>query len=88
MSGGYQVDPDVLTAFAARLDETADEVRAVASTLDDPVGDLGPEGVTEAVDRLMGEWARALRGAGLDEVADGLRAAVGDYRDADEWRRG
>ncbi|MFT7838945.1 WXG100 family type VII secretion target [Saccharothrix sp. BKS2] len=86
MSDGYRVDPDTLTAFAARLDETADEVRAAASSLEDPVGDLGPEGITEAVDHLVAEWARVLRGVGLDVVADGLRAAGDSYREADEWR--
>lgn len=88
MSGGYRVDPDALTAFAARLDETADEVRAVAAALEEPVGDLGPEGITEAVDHLLGEWARALRAVEPGVLADGLRAAAEEYRDADEWRHG
>jgi uncharacterized protein YukE len=88
MSDGYGVDPDALTAFASRLDETADEVRAVVAALGEPVGDLGPEGITEAVDRLVAEWARALRGVGLDVVADGLRAAGESYREADRWSHG
>ncbi|GAA1297483.1 hypothetical protein [Saccharothrix xinjiangensis] len=88
MSDGYGVDPDALTAFATRLDDTSDEVRAVVAALEDPVGDLGPEGITEAVDRLVADWARALRDVGLDVVADGLRAAGERYREADEWRHG
>ncbi|WP_367137643.1 WXG100 family type VII secretion target [Saccharothrix sp. HUAS TT1] len=86
MSGGYRVDPDVLTAFAGRLDEVADEARAAASTVAEPPGDLGPEGVTEAVEHLVAEWARALRGVGLDAVADEVRAAGETYRRADELR--
>lgn len=86
MSDGYLVDPDALTAFAARLDEAADELRAAASTVGQPLGDLGPEGVTEAVERLVAEWADALRGVELDAVADGLRAAGETYRQADELR--
>ncbi|MFE2753087.1 hypothetical protein ACFXGA_13930 [Actinosynnema sp. NPDC059335] len=86
MSDGYLVDPDALTAFAARLDEAADELRAAASAVGQPLGDLGPEGVTEAVERLVAEWADALRGVELDAVADGLRAAGETYRQADELR--
>jgi uncharacterized protein YukE len=86
MSGGYQVDPDALTAFASRVDEVADEVRAAASTLEEPTGDLGPEGVTEAVEQLVAEWAGVLRGVELDALADGLRAAGETYRQADELR--
>ena len=86
MSGGYQVDPDALAEFAVRLDEVADEVRAAAATLGEPTGDLGPEGVTEAVDRLAVEWAGVLRGVELDAVADALRAAGETYRQADELR--
>jgi uncharacterized protein YukE len=86
MSDGYRVDPDALTAFAGRLEETADEVRAAASTVAQPVGDLGPEGVTEAVERLVAEWARTLRGVELDAVADAVRAAGETYRQADEFR--
>ncbi|MER5263027.1 hypothetical protein ABTZ99_13260 [Actinosynnema sp. NPDC002837] len=86
MSGGYQVEPDALAAFAGRLDEVADEVRAAAAALEQPSGDLGPEGVTEAVDRLAAEWAGVLRGVELDVVADALRAAGETYRQADELR--
>jgi uncharacterized protein YukE len=88
MSDGYQVDPDALDAFARRLDEVADDVRAAASTVDEPPGDLGPEGVTEAVEQLVAEWARALRGVELDAVADAVRAAGETYRQADELRHG
>ncbi|MCE6994811.1 hypothetical protein LZG04_08345 [Saccharothrix sp. S26] len=86
MSGGYRVDPDALSAFAVRLDEVADDVRAVASTLEEPTGDLGPEGVTEAVARAAAEWAGVLRGVELDALADALRAAGETYRQADELR--
>lgn len=86
MSAGYRVDPDALTAFAGRLDETADEARTAASVVEQPVGDLGPEGVTEAVGRLVAEWARTLRGVELDAVADAVRAAGETYRQADELR--
>jgi uncharacterized protein YukE len=86
MSDGYRVGPDALTAFAGRLDEAADEVRAAASTVEEPLGDLGPEGVTEAVEQLVAEWARTLRGVELDAVADEVRAAAETYRQADELR--
>ncbi|MFD1152760.1 hypothetical protein [Saccharothrix hoggarensis] len=86
MSDGYRVDPDELTAFAGRAAEAADEARAAASTVDVPVGDLGPEGVTEAVELLVAEWARALRGVELDAVADELRALAETPRRADELR--
>lgn len=86
MSDGYRVEPDALTAFAGRLDEAADELGAAASTVEGPLGDLGPEGVTEAVEQLAAEWARTLRGAALDASADGVRAAAETYRQADELR--
>lgn len=88
MTGGYEVDPDELTAFAGRLDESADEVRAAAASVREPVGDLGPEGVTRAVELLMAEWARILRGVELEAVADGLRAVGETYRRVDEFPRG
>ena len=86
MSDGYLVDPEALTAFGGRLDEAADEARAAASSLEEPLGDLGPEGVTEAVEHLVAEWARVLRGVELDALADGVRAAGETYRQADELR--
>ncbi|WP_447003207.1 type VII secretion target [Saccharothrix isguenensis] len=86
MSDGFRVDPDALTAFAGRLDEAADEVGAAASTVEGPLGDLGPEGVTEAVGQLVAEWARTLRGVRLDVVADEVRAAAETYHQADELR--
>ena len=86
MSDGYQVDPDALAAFAGRLDEVADEVRAAAATLEEAPGDLGPEGVTEAVERLAAEWVGVLRGVELEAVGDALRAAGETYRQADELR--
>ncbi|MFD0200981.1 MULTISPECIES: WXG100 family type VII secretion target [Saccharothrix] len=86
MSDGYQVDPEALTAFAGRLDEAADEVRAAASTLAEPPGDLGPEGVTEAVEQLAAEWAGVLRGVELAAMADSVRTAGETYRQADELR--
>ncbi len=88
MTGGYQVDPDELTAFAGRLDESAEEVRAAADSVREPLGDLGPEGVTRAAELLMAEWARVLRDVELDAVADGLRAVGETYRRADELPRG
>ncbi|PRY44553.1 hypothetical protein [Umezawaea tangerina] len=88
MTGGYRVDPDELTAFAGRLDESAEEVRAAAAALEEPLGDLGPEGVTRAVELLVAEWAAVLRDVGLDAVADGLRAVGETYRRADELPRG
>ncbi|MFI9010613.1 hypothetical protein ACIGNX_25590 [Actinosynnema sp. NPDC053489] len=86
MSDGYLVDPDELTAFAGRLEEAADEVRAAAAAVGEPPGDLGPEGVAEAVARLVAEWAEVLRGVELDAMADALRAAGETYRQADELR--
>ncbi len=86
MSDGYLVDPDALAAFARRLDEAADEVRAAAAELEVPPGELGPEGVTEAVEQLVAEWARTLRGVELDAMADALRASGETYRQADELR--
>jgi hypothetical protein len=86
MSDGYQVDPDALVAFAGRVDEVADEVLAAASTVEQPPGDLGPEGVTEAVEQLVAEWARALRGLEPTALADAVRAAGETYRQADELR--
>ncbi|WNV85866.1 hypothetical protein [Umezawaea sp. Da 62-37] len=88
MTGGYDVDPDELTTFAGRLDESADEVRVAAAALEEPLGDLGPEGITSAVEQLIAEWAGTLRGAGLDAVADGLRAVGETYRRTDGLPRG
>jgi hypothetical protein len=88
MTGGYRVYPDELTAFAGRLDESAEEVRVVAASVREPLGDLGPEGVTRATELLMAEWARALLGVELDAVADGLRAVAETYRRADEFPSG
>ncbi|GAA1351343.1 hypothetical protein GCM10009660_48970 [Catellatospora bangladeshensis] len=84
MSGGYRVDPDELTRFADRLADTGDELRAVASALAERVGDLGPQGVPEAVSALLAQWADAVRGWDLPAAADAVRAAAGTYRRADE----
>ncbi|WP_433262710.1 WXG100 family type VII secretion target [Actinosynnema sp. CS-041913] len=84
MSGGYAVDPDELAGFADRLADTADELRTTLSTVDEPVGDLGPEGVTEAVTELLAEWSDTLRGLALTTVADEVRTAGETYRQADE----
>ncbi|MBB5959149.1 uncharacterized protein YukE [Saccharothrix tamanrassetensis] len=88
MSDGYRVDPDELVAFAGRLDDTADELRAVLSTLDEPVGDLGPEGIAEALSGLLAQWSDAVRGLDIAPVADDVRAAGEAYRQADELPRG
>ncbi|GAA3462430.1 hypothetical protein ACFFSW_36930 [Saccharothrix longispora] len=85
-AGGFRADPDELAAFAARLDEAGDEVRAAAAGLAEPAGDLGPEGLTEAVEHLVAEWARVLAGADPAAEADALRAAGDAYRQADELR--
>ncbi|MGM1059963.1 hypothetical protein [Saccharothrix sp. Mg75] len=84
--GGFSADPAALAAFAGRLDEAADEVRAAAALLAEPVGDLGPEGVTEAVEHLVAEWSRVLSGLDLAADADEVRAAGETYRRADELR--
>ncbi|MFI9818740.1 WXG100 family type VII secretion target [Saccharothrix variisporea] len=88
MSGGFRVDPDELTWYASRLSEAADDLDRVLSTVDGPVGDLGPQGVTEAVEGLVVGWVARLRAVDLAGVAESVRAAGEAYRAADEWGRG
>ncbi|MGA6164657.1 hypothetical protein [Amycolatopsis magusensis] len=55
---GHRVDPAELTATADRLDAAADELRAAADALGTGAGgELGPAGITAAVDELIGTWA-------------------------------
>ena len=87
MSDGFRVDPDELAWYANRLAEAADELAEVLSTVDGPVGDLGPQGVTEAVTGLVDEWSERLRAVDLHAVAASVREAGEAYRRADELRR-
>lgn len=84
MSDGFRVDPDELAWYANRLAESADELAHVVSTVDGPVGDLGPQGVTEAVEGLVAGWVDRLRAVGLADVAVSVREAGEAYRRADE----
>ncbi|MEV0679565.1 hypothetical protein AB0I60_23865 [Actinosynnema sp. NPDC050436] len=85
---GYRVDPDELAGYAHRLADAGDDLRAVRSALAEPVGDLGPEGVAEAVAGLFAEWAGTLRGLDPGVLADEVRAAGETYRRADELDHG
>ncbi len=85
---GYEVAPDELDAFAHRLADTADELRAVVSALAEQVGDLGPEGIPAAVSGLFADWADTLRALDPAGLSDELRAAGETYRQADELNHG
>ncbi|CCH33602.1 PE domain-containing protein [Actinosynnema sp. NPDC047251] len=85
---GFRVDPDELAGFANRLADTGDDLRAALSGLAEPVGDLGPEGVSEAVSGLFAEWADTVRGLDFGVLADEVRATGETYRRADELDHG
>jgi hypothetical protein len=88
MSDGFRVDPDELAWYANRLSEAADDLAQVVSTVDRPVGDLGPQGVTGVVEGLVAGWVERLRAVDLADVAGAVREAGESYRRADEWGRG
>jgi len=83
-----------MTAAAGRLDAAAAELGAATSVLDVGAGgDLGPAGITAAVDSLTETWARRLQvveadltagavdvGAARDAYVDADRAAAAELR--------
>lgn len=93
---GYHVDPAELSATAVRLSEAAQDVHTAATDLSEGAGgDLGPGGVSEAVDDLTRAWATKIRLVHDDlmAVARDLRTTRDVYADgegyvADRLRRG
>lgn len=84
---GYQADPVEMTAAAARLGESAEEVRAAATALGEGAGgDLGPGGIIEAVDHLTGVWAARMQAVSTDLTAAerDIRATRDSYVGIDE----
>ncbi|MEV4315334.1 hypothetical protein [Actinocrispum sp. NPDC049592] len=84
---GYQADPVEMAAAAARLADSADEVRAAAAALGEGVrGDLGPGGITAAADQLISVWAARMRAASTDLAAAGqdIRTSGDLYAGAEE----
>ncbi len=75
-----------MTAAAGRLDDAAGELRAATAVLDVGAGgDLGPAGITAAVDSLTQRWTGRVRvvDADLTVAATDVGAARDAYLDAD-----
>jgi hypothetical protein len=69
---GYQADPVEMASAAARLADSAEEVQTAAVALGEGAGgDLGPGGVTAAVDQLMVALAARLRAVSVDLAVAG-----------------
>lgn len=92
---GYRADPHALKTAADQLDDVARELREAVDGVAAPTGDLGPGGVTEAVDVLAGKLAGRMRSVHteLREAGASVRAAREAYLSADqstvdELRRG
>ena len=83
---GYTADPHALETAAGRLDDVAREIGAAAAGIDARAGaDLGPGGVTEAVDVLAANLAGRMRAvhSDLSAAAGNVAAAGAAYRDAE-----
>jgi excreted virulence factor EspC (type VII ESX diderm) len=83
---GYHADPHALKTAADQLDDAASELREAADGVAAPADDLGPGGVTEAVDVLAGKLAGRMRSVHteLRETTANLRSAREAYLGADQ----
>ncbi|MDS0136023.1 MULTISPECIES: type VII secretion target [unclassified Amycolatopsis] len=81
---GFHADPAALDALALRLEDTADEYRSAAHSLEVP-DDLGPAPVSAALTALTGEWSGRIRAVERDfaDAAAGVRTAANAYRATD-----
>ncbi|GHF94537.1 MULTISPECIES: DUF6507 family protein [Amycolatopsis] len=81
---GFHADPAALDALAARLEDTADEYRSAADSLEAP-DDLGPGPVSAALTALAGELSGRIRAVETDfaSAAAGVRTAAKAYRTTD-----
>jgi hypothetical protein len=73
---GYTADPHALKVTAGKLDDVAREVGAAAAGIDARAGDLGPGGVTEAVDVLAAGLAGRMRAVCSDLTAASANVAA------------
>lgn len=82
---GYHADPHALKTAADQLDDVAREVGEVAEGVAASTGDLGPGGVTEAVDVLADKLAGRMRAVHTELTATGanVRAASEAYLGAE-----
>ncbi|MET0235467.1 MAG: hypothetical protein ABW224_12555 [Kibdelosporangium sp.] len=79
---GYQADPAEMAAAADQLAASAEQVHAAATALGEGAGgDLGPAGITEAVERLTRESAARMTAvhASLLASEQGVRAVRDAY---------
>ena len=84
---GHALDPAELTATAERLEAAAEETRAAAAALGTGAGgDLGPAGITAAVDELIATWAGRIGGvhSELNQAGQDLRRARDAYTDGED----
>ncbi|WIX92152.1 type VII secretion target [Amycolatopsis sp. DG1A-15b] len=81
---GFHADPSALDALALRLEDTADEYRSAAHSLEAP-DDLGPAPVSVALAALTGEWSGRIRAVETDfaRAAASVRTAAKAYRATD-----
>ncbi|MDQ7808524.1 type VII secretion target [Amycolatopsis sp. A133] len=81
---GFHADPSALDALARRLEDTADEYRSAAHSLEPP-DDLGPAPVSAALTALTGEWSGRIRAVERDfaSAAASVRTAAKAYRATD-----
>ncbi|MEV7548571.1 type VII secretion target [Amycolatopsis sp. NPDC089917] len=84
---GYRAEPDLMRAFARRLEEVSGELGEAARLTDGvAAGDLGTTGIASALDAVIRPWSDSIGSAhtGLTAAAAGIRTAAKTYEDTDE----
>ena len=84
---GYQADPVEMAVAAAQLAASAAEVHAATTALGEGAGgDLGPAGITEAVERLTRRSAARMHAVHADLLASeqGIRSVRDSYVETED----
>lgn len=81
MAQGYTVNTSSLAIRVGELRALTDAVASAAGMLEMAGGDLGPGGLTAAVDKLAGRWKEGLSSMTdrIDSMAGNLRQVIDNY---------